>query len=392
MSASGLLLLSLNTLILLVGVSIIVRHLRIPYTVSLVIAGVFVTLLFPASLPHFSPEVFLTFLLPPIIFQAGTKVDISDVRRDLKLILTYAFVGTLLSSILVGLLSYYALGFSPVEAFILGSIISPTDAVAVISILKRLGAPTRLTVIIEGETLFNDGVAVVLYSAITAAVLTGVFNPFIAVIGMILSIVMGAIVGGVVGYIVYRLMMVIDDNFVRILLSLLAAYGSYQIATGLNGSGYTSVAVAGIIIGSYVQIPQREVENLDMIWQFISFIVSSTSFVLIGIYVLPSLLGQYLVAILTSILIVLGARAITVYGLSPLMKSDGNNIPRKWQHIVVWAGLRGPVSVMLALGLGSLPLAQADKLTAITFGIVLFSILVQGLSMRFLLDKLRVQE
>jgi CPA1 family monovalent cation:H+ antiporter len=151
-----------------------------------------VTLLFPASLPHFSPEVFLTFLLPPIIFQAGTKVDISDLRRDLKLILTYAFVGTLLSSVLVGLLSYYALGFSPVEAFILGSIISPTDAVAVISILKRLGAPTRLTVIIEGETLFNDGVAVVLYSGITAAILTGVFNPFIAVIGMILSIVMGA--------------------------------------------------------------------------------------------------------------------------------------------------------------------------------------------------------
>jgi CPA1 family monovalent cation:H+ antiporter len=264
--------------------------------------------------------------------------------------------------------------------------------VAVISILKRSGASTRLTVIIEGETLFNDGVAVVIYSAMTAAVVTGVFSPLIVVTGVILSIVMGAIVGGVVGYVVYKLMMIVDDNFIRILLSLIAAYGSYQLATGLNGSGYTSVAVAGVIVGSYVQIPQREVEHLDMIWQFIAFIVSSISFVLIGIYVLPSLLGQYLVAILTSILIVLGARAITVYGLSPSMKSNENNIPRKWQHIVVWAGLRGPVSVMLALGLGSLPLAQADKLTAITFGIVLFSILFQGLSMRFLIEKLRIQE
>ncbi len=190
MSTSGLLLLSLNILILVVGVSIIVRYLRIPYTVSLVIAGLLVTLLFPASLPHFSPEVFLTFLLPPIIFQAGTKVDVVDLRKDLRIILTYAFVGTLLSSILVGLLSYYALGFSPAEAFILGSIASPTDAVAVISLLKRLGAPTRLALIIEGETLFNDGVAVVIYSSITAAVLTGVFSPLIVVTGMILSIIM----------------------------------------------------------------------------------------------------------------------------------------------------------------------------------------------------------
>ena len=334
----------------------------------------------------------MTFLLPPIIFQAGTKVDVVDLRKDLRIILTYAFVGTLLSSILVGLLSYYALGFSPAEAFILGSIVSPTDAIAVISLLKRLGAPTRLALIIEGETLFNDGVAVVIYSSITAAVLTGVFSPLIVVTGMILSIVMGAVVGGVVGYIVYKLMMIIDDNFIRTLLSLIAAYGSYQLATGLNGSGYTSVAVAGIIIGSFVQIPHRDVENLDMIWQFIAFIVSSISFVLIGIYVLPSLLGQYLVTILTAILIVLGVRATTVYGLSPFVKSNEGNIPRKWQHIVVWGGLRGPVSVMLALGLGSLPLAQADKLTAITFGIVLFSILFQGLSMRFLLEKLRIQE
>lgn len=179
---------------------------------------------------------------------------------------------------------------------LLGTVISPTDAVATTSIFKELGVSETLTTIIEGEALFNDGVAVVLYSSIISAFMSGTINLSEIAIEMLLSILVGTFIGLLFGYLTNKIFLLTKDKFVQVILTVVVTYGCYQVATQIGGSGIVSVAITGLMVGNFIRKTQtREVvEAFDLVWDFTSFIVTSVSFVLIGIYLdLSMLLGIF---------------------------------------------------------------------------------------------------
>ncbi len=375
----------------MVVISLIARYLKIPYTVSLIFGGLLASLFFPFTLPQISTDIFLTILLPPVIFQAASKFPLADLREDTAAILSYAFVGTFLSAIVVAFFAILLLGFSFFEGFLFGAIIAPTDAVAVITILKKSGTAKRLTAIIEGEALFNDGVAVIMYTTILSVIVSGVtFSLARFAVTTLLSIVTGTAVGLAVGYAVYRLIPFTRDRFTQMILIFLAAYGSYQLAAFFGGSGIISVVITGLILGNYLprKIPQRNIDDIETFWEFLAFIVTSVSFILIGLDLHITLFADYALAIILTIFGVLAARTIVVYSIGGALNVRRRMLPRNWQHIINWAGLRGVISVMLVLGISNLPVTHGAEIEAVTFGVVFFSILVQGTSIRFLVKRL----
>jgi CPA1 family monovalent cation:H+ antiporter len=175
-------------------------------------------------------------------------------------------------------------------------------------------------------------------------------------------------------------------------ITIIAMYGSYQIAELLHGSGIASVAFASIIISHFRSdiLPQSDVEYVDTIWEFITFILSSVSFVLLGLNLQISFLQKYVALIMVTVLMVLGTRAMTIYGISQIINFRKKILSRDWQSLIIWSGLRGVISIMLALGLRNLPIQHVNEIIAITYGIVLFSILFQGITIRFVIEKLKI--
>jgi CPA1 family monovalent cation:H+ antiporter len=373
--------------------------------VALVLGGFISSIFSSVSIPPFSPDFFLTLLLPPVIFQAASHVYLNELRKDSNIIFSYALVGTFLSSIIIGLLAHFLFGLDLIEGLLLGTIISPTDPISVIETLKSLGVNKRLTLIIDGESLFNDGVAVVMFSAIINSYSTGIFTLSGVIVGIIYSVAIGLVAGCVTGYLIYRIMLILKifsaitraridlDKFMLVTITIIAMYGSYQAAELLHGSGIVSVAVAAIIISHYRSeiLPDREVEYVDTIWEFITFILSSVSFVLLGLNLEISFLLKYVPLIVFTVLIVLVTRAVIIYGISQIINFRKMNISRNWQTIIIWSGLRGVISIMLALGIQNLPIQHLNEIIAITYGIVLFSILIQGITIPSVIDKLKIK-
>jgi CPA1 family monovalent cation:H+ antiporter len=394
----------LNILILVFSVSLITQLFHLPYNVALVLGGLLASIVSSVSIPPFSPDFFLTLLLPPVIFQAASHIHLNELKKDSNIIFSYALIGTFLSSILIGFLTHVLFGLDLLEGLLLGTIISPTDPLSVIETLKNLGVDKRLTLIIDGESLFNDGVAVVMFTAIIKSFTTGVFTLSSVIIGIIYSVAIGIVVGCIIGYLIYRVIVVLKifsaitrarvdlDKFMLVTLTIIAMYGSYQIAELFHGSGIASVAFASIIISHFRSdiLPQSDVEYVDTIWEFITFILSSVSFVLLGLNLQISFLQKYIALILLTVLLVLATRAMSIYGISQIINFRKKILSRNWQTLIIWSGLRGVISIMLALGLRNLPIQHVNEIIAITYGIVLFSILFQGITIGFVVEKLKI--
>jgi CPA1 family monovalent cation:H+ antiporter len=394
----------LNILILVFSISVITQLFHLPYNVALVLGGLLASILSSISIPPFTPEFFLILLLPPVIFQSASHVHLNDLKKDSMIIFGYALIGTFLSSILIGYLAHLLFGLSQLEGLLLGTIVSPTDPISVIETLKSLGVDKRLTLIIDGESLFNDGVAVVMFTAIVKSFSTGVFILSNVIVGIIYSVVIGVVVGSITGYLIYRIMVVLKifsaitrarvdlDKFMLVTITIIAMYGSYQVAELIHGSGIVSVAFASIIISHFRSeiLPESDVEYVDTIWEFITFILSSVSFVLLGLNLEISFLQKYVALIMLTVILVLVIRAMTIFGLSQIINFRKNVISRNWQSAIIWSGLRGVISIMLALGLLNLPIQHLNEIIAITYGIVLFSILIQGVTIKYVIDKLKI--
>ncbi|MGB9758265.1 MAG: cation:proton antiporter [Thermoproteota archaeon] len=379
----------MNILILIVIVSMFVRLVRLPYTIALVFAGLILSRFSSFPLPQISPEAFLTVLLPPLVFSSAAHLDSAYVKKEANVIISFAFLGTLLSAFLIGLFSYFFFKFNFLESLLLGAVISPTDAVATTSVFKELGVSETLTTIIEGEALFNDGVAVVLYSSIISAFMSGTINLSEIAIEILLSILVGTLIGLLFGYLTNKIFLLTKDKFVQVILTVVATYGCYQVATQFGGSGIVSVAITGLTVGNFIHKTQTKeiAEVFDLVWDFTSFIVTSASFVLIGIYLDLSMLFGYIWLVSLSVLITLAVRAVVVYSLSDILNFNKRKITKSWQNIIIWSGLRGVISIMLVLGLPILPIPHAKEITAIVFGAVFFSVLLQGISIKTFVRK-----
>ncbi len=328
-------------------------------------------------------------MLSFLLFAGALFVDLDDLDRQKGPILALATVGILLSTFIVGTLSYVLAGWLGIDlpfvyALLFGALISPTDPIAVLSILKRVGVGKDTESLITGESLFNDGVGVVVFSILLSlAGGAGHGGGGVADVALLfLQEAVGGVVFGVaLGYVAYRLMRQVDDYTTEILLTLAVVTGGYAAATALHTSGPLAVVVAGLFIGNrgrLLAMSQRTREHLDTFWELVDEVVNTILFVLIGIEVLVlKFTALSIEAALVAIPLVLLARFLSVgapIGLLRLRRDFAAYTTR----LLVWGGLRGGISIALALALPAGP--ERDLILTMTYGVVVFSILVQGLT------------
>jgi monovalent cation:H+ antiporter, CPA1 family len=370
----------IGLLVVAAVVSVITSRLHIPYTIGLVIVGLMLTFVGKVQVQSVTPEIILAILVPPLIFEAAFHLNFSELRKELPLILTLAVLGVILTTLLVGGLVSVAANISLATALVFGALISATDPVAVVALFRTMGAPRRLQVLLEGESLLNDGTAIVLYNLMLAIALTGQFDLGSSVLQFFITAGGGLLVGGITGMLVSRLIGRIDNYLIETTLTTVLAYGTYLIAEYLLGvSGVLAVVAAGLAsgqLGPKGMSPTTRIV-IGSFWEYAAFLANSFIFLIIGLQIDLELLVSNAAAIGWAILAVLAARAVTIYGLSWISKG----ISIRWKNVLFWGGLRGAISLALALSLSE-NIPNRDQLQAMAFGVVLFTLLVEGLTIR----------
>ena len=379
------------SLLIASAVAVFARRLRIPYTVGLVLIGLALTLDLPPQFKiEIPPEVILALLVPPLAFEAAFHIRLDQVRRDFWLILSLAVPGVILTTLLVGGMVAWGTGLALPLALVFGALISATDPVAVVALFRRLGAPRRLQVLLEGESLLNDGTAIVMFNLALVFALENGFSltrgvaEFLAVSGG------GILIGIALGTLVSLLIRNIDDHLVETTLTCVLAFGAYLLAESLHVSGVLAVVAAGIVngnIGPRGMSPTTRMVLFNF-WEFAAFIANSLVFLLIGVVIDVQVMAENWLAILWAILAVLAARAVAIYGFSMFARE----ISARWKHTLYWGGLRGAIALALALSLPDAGLfgTERARLQAMAFGVVLFTLLVQGFSMDWLTKHLKL--
>jgi CPA1 family monovalent cation:H+ antiporter len=328
-----------------------------------------------------------------MLFAGALRIDLSDLARQKAAVATLATVGVALSTVLVGGMTWcllYLLGIPTrlIDCLLFGALISPTDPVAVLSLLKQIKAPKRLEVTIAGESLFNDGIGVVLFLGLLE-VATGGTGPDPAHLTLLLirEVLGGFFFGLGAGLLAYYLLKSLDNYQVEVLLSLALVAGGYALADAMHVSGPIAMVVSGLLIGNHGRafaMSPTTVENLDRFWELIDEILNAVLFVLLGLEVLAvSFTGRLLAAGLLSIPAVLLARFVSV-GVPVWLFRRWRSVPRHTARLLTWGGLRGAISVALALSLPSRAAGEVvperQAFLVMTYIVVLFSILVQGLT------------
>lgn len=371
-------------------VAILTRRIRIPYTVALVLAGL--ALAFQEELRiELTPDLVLALFVPPLLFEAALHVELSKLRSDIVPILTMAVPGVMLSSLIVAAVLTWA-GVLPFPlALLFGALISATDPVAVVATFRSVGAPKRLTTLVEGESLLNDGTAVVFFNVVLAFVVTGEFHTSEGVIEFVREVVGGLTIGIAMGYIVAQLIARIDDYLIEITLTTILAYSSYLLADNFHFSGVLAVVAAGLVngnLGPRGMSPTTRIVLFNF-WEYLAFLANSFIFVLIGMNVDGPDLQRFIAPALLAVVAVLVSRAVNVYGLGALVRIFMPDLPRRYLHVMFWGGLRGAISLAMAL---SIPrsLGERTELLQMTFAVVLFTLLIQATTIPSLLRRLKL--
>ena len=384
-----------NILILVVVITLIARQVKFPSTIAFIFAGLLAASVPRITIPELSPELFLSILLPPILFTETLTLDIDGLIDDGDTILSYAVVGTLLMVIVVGFYTYLFFKINWLEAFLLGIIIAPTDPVSVIATFKRLGVIRRFQLIVAGESLFNDGVAIVIYSILIIVLEVGSVTAMEVLTTTIIKVFGGIIFGYIAGYIVHLIFCWTDDLYVKTLLTFIIAFGVFRLAEQFHASGVIAVVLAGLILNyrcrNYGGITAKGEEVLDIMWEFVGFIASSFAFIFIGVSLQIDLLLAYALPIIALSFVTVIFRYVMIEIIAGFLeKYSTKRIPQNWKIGMTWSGLRGAVSVVLVLGLTGLNLPNEQLLLALTYGIVLGTNLIQGLSMPILIRRLNL--
>lgn len=390
-----------GTIVLLLVVSAIVavvaRKLDIPYSIALVVAGLVLGLTGMLHPPALTKELLFAVFLPGLIFEAAVELDADEFWRNRFTIFSLALPGVILATPIVaaGLVVALASTSVPISwgpAFVFATLIAATDPIAVVSLVRSLGAPTRLGVLIEGESLLNDGTAAVAFATTVAFVVGANPSVFHAASGFIYAIVAAVILGAAVGLATRWLIARLDDPSVIITITAVTAYGSFIVAESIHSSGVIAVVTAGLLIGdepSRRAIAPNARQALLSFWSYVAFALNSIVFLLIGFEAGVGLLVRSWLPIVLAFIIVTGARFIATYAVV-LVSPRAERLPRSWTAILSWSGLRGSLAMVLAL---SLPpdMPQRTLVVEMTVGVVVLSILVQGLTAAPLLRHLRIR-
>jgi len=364
---------------------------KIPYTLLLVIVGLGLAFV-DVRLVNLSPELILEIFLPPLLFEAAWNIRWRDLQRDLIPVILFAVVGVVISVLGIAFTITQFTELPLAIALLVGASLAATDPVSVIALFRELGADKRLKTLMEGESLFNDGVAVVAFLLLVGIPLgTQQFSLPTTVAQFFTFVGIGIGVGCLIGFGISFLTQRFDLPLVEQSLTLVSAYGTYLITEELGGSGVIGVVTVGLVLGNFgsrIGMNPRTRLIVSEFWDFLAFFVNSIVFLLIGDQIDFPRLGQNLDLIGVTIGAVLFTRIISIYGLATisnaLVKSD---IGWRQQTVLWWGGLRGSVSIALALSV-PVTLEGRQDIIGTVFGVVLFTLLVEGLTTQFLLEKL----
>ncbi|MEZ5403538.1 MAG: Na+/H+ antiporter [Bryobacteraceae bacterium] len=400
MSAAAAVELILVLLIAVSAVALITSRLKIPYTIALVFAG-FAIDLFHVPIQEIAggrqlltPEIIFLLFLPGLLFESSINIDVRHLKENMWPIVLLAVVGVAAATAITGYAIHTALGLEMMVALLFGALISATDPISVIALFRDLGVKKRLAVIVEGESLFNDGTAAVVFQVILAGIVTGHLSAAEGMRHFVVVAFGGLALGLVLGYAASKITAQVDEPRIEITLTTILAYGSYLLAEHLHVSGVIATVAAGLMVGNYGALfgmSARTRVALWSFWEYAAFVINSMVFLLVGIevHIAQMLESWWLIGIAT--MAVLLGRVLVVYLLAPLASRYTEPIPMGWQHVLVWGGLHGSVSIALALSLPQ-EFEHRALLLTMTFGVVAFSIVVQGLSMKPLLRRLGLIE
>ncbi len=384
-----------NIIIMVVIITLIGRRTNFPSTIALIFAGLVAASVPTLPLPELSPEVFLAVLLPPILFNETLTTDIEGLIDDSDTIMGYAVLGTALMVIAVGFYAHLIMKLTLVESLLLGIIIAPTDPVAVIATFNRLGVVKRFQLIIAGESLFNDGLAIVVYSILIMVIEAGTITIVEVAQVTLIKVVGGILLGYAAGYVIHLIFCWTHDLYAKILLTFILAFGVFRLAEGFHASGVIAVVIAGLILNYRCKVSgglnTEEIETIEIMWEFTGFLASSFAFIFIGVNLETDLLYSFTLSIFGISLFNVIFRYLMVDFVANFLENfRSKRIPRNWRIGMTWSGLRGAVSIVLVLGVSSIDLPNIDLLLALTYGIVLITNVVQGLSMPWVVKQLNL--
>jgi len=377
-----------------VAVAVVAARSGIPASVGLVLVGLVVSIVGPDVGLPITPGLLLAIVLPGLVFEAAFRTDLSVLRPSAVAVLVLAVPGVVIVAAVVAVVLTATTSLSPTEGFLVGAMVAATDPAAVLSTFRHATVPPRLATMVEMESLVNDGTGIVLF-ALALELLGGRASLGDALVSFVVRVVGAGILGIAVGWLAARIVRRVDDHLAELTITAVLAYGTYlgAEAAGLSGVIATLIAAGSFGVLARNALTPRAIEAIDVVWEFAAFLLTAAVFLLVGVSIAPDALGRAAGAIGWGIAAILIARAAVVYGLigggSAILRrvaaarrrsfASAEAVPRAWLHVLFWAGLRGAVSVALALSLPA-GLAHRDVIQGVTFGIVLFTLIVQGSS------------
>jgi monovalent cation:H+ antiporter, CPA1 family len=379
------------------AVALLARRLRVPYTVALVIAGLALGSTTVLAVPHLTQKLLYSVFLPGLLFEAAFHLRADKFWENRLVMMTLAVPGVGTAALLTAALLtptvdalHFGGAFSWREALVFGALISATDPIAVVGLFRSLGVTGRLAVLVEGESLLNDGTAAVLFALILAQVTGHATTAGQATLTFVTVVGLGVLVGLVLSFAVSKVIQQVDDPMIEITLTTIAAYGSFALAEQIHASGVIATVAAGMVCGNYAartgMSPSTRIA-VESFWEYVAFALNSIVFLLIGFTVHVDALFRSWAPILIAYLAVTVGRAGVIYLTTALLRRSRERMPWSWSAVLTWGGLRGALSMVLALGLAA-DFPHRDLVVTMTFGVVIVSILLQGLTMAPLLRRL----
>ncbi|MHB8574081.1 MAG: cation:proton antiporter [Dehalococcoidia bacterium] len=377
-------------ILLLLGLAmagaLLARAIRVPYTVVLVVLGLVLGVAGVQPGLNLDRDLILHVFLPLLLFEASLQVDLTVLWQTLAPIALLAVPGVVLSALLIGAALHVTTGLAFAGACLFGALISATDPVAVLALFKRLHAPAQLAMLVEGESVVNDGTALVLFTLLLPVARGAGFSLGPVAVRFIAVLAGGIAVGAVCGWVGAIVVRWFDDHLAELTVSALVAYGSFLLAERLNVSGVIGTVVAGLVFSTFARhgLTEAARESLIDLWEFGAFVANSLLFILLGLKVSAADLFAQGGDLAWALLAALIARAAIVYGLALLLRWRRRPLMWRYNHLVFWSGLRGALAIALAL---SLPpeFSSSRLLLRLTAGVVLFTLLVQGATVEPLL-------
>jgi CPA1 family monovalent cation:H+ antiporter len=373
------------------AVAIVAKRINIPYNVALVVVGLVLVLVNMLPDTPMEPSLVLLVFLPILIFQGALSADDVSMRQAARPILALALPGVALSLLATAAIAAWEIGLPFPVALLLGAVLAITDTVSVLLAFRSVRVPHRLAAIMEGESLFNDGTALVLVGVTATVVIQGYADP--AQIGqmLVLAIVAGLLIGTAFGTLGAIVMRHAPDDLTALLSSIVTVFGTSLVTEMLHGSAVIAVVVAGVLVGREMRsrLEPSRVLALQSFWEFAAFVINVWLFLLVGMQLQSERLLQEAGTILLAVIALHAGRAVAVYGCFGALHLAGDGVPWRWQHVMVFGNIKGALSMAAVLALPA-EIVYRERLIAIVFGVTLVTLVTQALPFRRFLGWLGV--